>query len=76
MAALAKVSGFRSVGKASVVPISSNSTSSTIADAGRNKSSVAFHLITAVNLAVPGSPNFSCMVVADSNFEDVLTLDY
>ena len=55
-AALANVSGFGSVGKAALVPISSNKTSSTIADAGRNKSSVAFRLMAAVNFAVSGSP--------------------
>ena len=56
LAALANVSGFGSVGKAALVPISSNKTSSTIADAGRNKSSVAFRLMAAVNFTVSGSP--------------------
>ena len=56
LAALANVSGFGSVGKAALVPISSNKTSSTIADAGRNKSSVAFRLMAAVNFAVSGCP--------------------
>lgn len=34
----------------------SSSTSATIADAGRNRSSVTFLLMAAVNLAVSGSP--------------------
>ena len=44
LAALANVLGFGSVGKAAVVPISSN------------KWSVAFRLMAAVNFAVSGSP--------------------
>ena len=55
-AALANVSGFGSVSKAVVVSISSNKTLSTIADAGRKKSSVAFRLMAAVNFAVSASP--------------------
>lgn len=73
LVALANVSGFGSVGKAAVDPISSNKTSSTIADAGRNKSSVAFRLMAAVNFAVSVRSNFTRVVVDDSNFKVLWT---